>query len=482
MSQTLQETVVSQGRQIDALTKAVTGVVNKLKTTADPAQPSVAQVFGSNGPRARAGEDVMGSRGFSFMKMLGTLTGAVDREESKHERDIADRLHQVYFKNLGPSNGYRYTGRTPGVESFLAPLATSFMQEGIVPREFRTEMKSMVMAGTEGADPDEMSWIRTKQLQARGYGAKTLSWINELTGGALVAPPEFGEIIELLRAKEALVNAGARVVPIPPQGRMKYPRQTAASTTYWVGESQKITDSDIGTGEVSLQAKKLAVLIKAPNELMRFASPAAEALLRDDMTKSLALGLDLAGLEGAGGDNRPRGVLNYPDVQELVSSDSRIDGDRLVAEDAYRFIVAVEEVNAEFEGFIMRPMTWFKYHQMRSDAVSQGDKAGLFLFGLIRDQSEGVMKPSLAGYPVTKSTLVSKVQTKGAGTGLTYMLGGMWSDMLIGMFGAVEFAATNVGDTPFQHDQTWVRGILSADVALRHEASFVKMQNLNITL
>ncbi len=476
----IQESVKANSQQIGELAAAVKALATHAKSTPDPRHPAPETVFGA--PNARSGENVMGSRGFSFMKLLGHLRGFVNKDEVKHERDIANRLHKAYYENLPPEASYTYTGRRPGEETFLAPLSTSFMQDGIVSREFRHEMKSMVQAGMDGADPDEMSWIRTKQLGARGYGAKTLSWINELTGGALVAPPEFGEIIELLRAKEALVNAGARVVPLPPQGRIQFPRQTGASLTYWVGESQRITESDVGTGTVSMQAKKLAVLIKAPNELMRFASPAAEALLRDDMTKSLALGLDLAGLEGAGGDNRPRGVLNHPDVYTLVSSDSRQDGDRLVPEDAYRFIVAVEEANAQFEGFIMRPKTWHKYHQLRADAVSQGDKAGLFLFGLIRDQSDGAGKPMLAGYPVTTSTLVSQVLTKNNGSGLTYQLGGMWSDMLIGMYGALEFAATNVGDTPFQNDQTWIRGILSADVALRHEASFVKMLNLDLAI
>ena len=44
---------------------------------------------------------------------------------------------------------------------------------------------------------------------------------------------------------------------------------------------------------VTLRAKKLATLIRVPNELLRFASPAVETLLRDEMTKNLACGLDL---------------------------------------------------------------------------------------------------------------------------------------------------------------------------------------------
>ena len=141
----------------------------------------------------------------------------------------------------------------------------------------------------------------------------------------------------------------------------------------------------------------------------------------------------------------------------------------------------MEESNAEFEGFIMRPKTLYKYYQLRWDAIAQGDASGGFLFSLIREAGEGV-KPLLAGKPVTLSTQVSQVRSKGASSNRTYIVGGMWSDLLIGMFGAIEFAATTQGDTAFTNDQTWVRGILSADVQARHESAFVWMDQLSTTI
>jgi HK97 family phage major capsid protein len=463
------------------LTKSLDQLTEGLKRQRAAGHPSPESAFGA--PNIRHGEDPFTSRGFSFMKMMGLLTGACPPEKAKVELDIHERLNKVYVKDLG-TGGYAYAGGRPGGNAFLAPLATNLMHEDFVPRDFRIEMKALVSHGTDGADPDHMRWIRKKQLENAGItGVKALSWLNELTGGALVAPPEQGELIELLRNKEALVNAGARTVPLPPQGRLKYPRQTAASLTYWVGENAPITDSNIGTGEVTLQAKKLAVMIKAPNELIRFASPAAEALMRDDMTKSLALGLDLAGLEGAGGDTRPLGIIQRPNINRINSSSQTSNGDKVVGQDVYRFLAAVEESNAEFEGFVMRPKTYYKYHQLRWDAVAQGDAAGGFLFNLVRDPGDGLgSKPKLAGHDITTSTQVSQSRSKGTATNLTYIVGGMWSDMLIGMFGALEFAATTMGDTAFTNDQTWVRGILSADVAVRHEAAFVMMDNIDTTL
>ena len=442
---------------------------------------SVDQVFG--GRNVRVGENPMTSRPYSMIKMMACLDGSLDIEHCKVEKDISDRM----YKSLESGPG-GFVSRGIGPKStprgrWLVPLGAAFLPADTIGREFRKELRDVVVAhGSDGGiDVGEMNWIKSGQV-AQHFGIsrqKALSWLNELSGGSLVAPPEMGELIELLRNKEALVNAGARVVPLPPQGRIKYPRQTTASQAYWVGENAPLSESQLGTGEVTLQAKKLAVLTKSPNELIRFASPAAEALIRDDMTKTLALGLDLAGLEGLGGDNRPLGIINQPGINTIASSSPGADGDALVAQDIYRFVAACEENNAEFEGYVMRPKTLFRYYQLRFDAVGQGDSAGGFLFNLIREAGDGT-KASLAGFPVTKSTQVSQVRTKGASSNLTYIVGGMWSDFLIGMFGAIEFAATMQGDTAFVNDQTWIRGILTADCAPRHASAFVLMDQLNV--
>lgn len=474
----LQALTKKNSEGLTALTKSVNGIVEKLSKMPADGHPSPHNVFGS--PHIRKGEDPLSSRGYSFMKLLGVITGVVSPEEAKVEIGMHKKLDDTFAKqsNFGGPYGYKGNG-IAGTNKFLAPMAADFFPDNVVSRDVRMEMKSLVSAGVGGADPDHMNWIKTKQLQQKGYSSKALSWLNELTGGALVAPAEQGEIIELLRNREALVNAGARVVPLPPQGRLKFPRQTLASNTYWVGENGPITQSNIGTGEVTLQAKKLAVLIQAPNELLRFASPAAEALMRDDMAKSLALGLDLAGLEGLGGDTRPLGIINMQNINRIISSSPGANGDKLVGQDIYRFLAAIEESNAEATGFIMRPKSMYKYFQLRADAVAQGDAAGPFLFNLIREGGDS-FPPALAGIPVTKSTQVSQSRTKGNQSNLTYVLAGMWEDLLIGMFGAIEFAATTMGDTSFVNDQTWVRGILSADIQARHEAAFCLMDNIDL--
>lgn len=482
MDPTVKELAESTRKNSDALnslTKDFSGLINRLSKEPAAGTPSPAEVFGKGAPWARNGENSMGSRGFSFLKMLGLISGTVPKEQAKVEMDIAQRLHQVYVKEAG-TQGYEMKGVG---NRLLAPLGTDLMHDPFVSQAFRYEMKNLVAAGSPASawDPQERSWIANKMLATSSNPVmqqKALSWLSETNGGALVPPAEFGELIELLRNKEALVNAGAKTVPLPPQGRIQYPRQTSASTAYWIGEHAPIADSTPGTGTVTLSAKKLAVRIIAPNELLRFASPAAEALLRDDMTKTLALTMDLAGLQGTGTDAQPRGVINLQYINSITSSSPNPNGDSLTGKDIYRFIAAVEESNAEFEAFIMRPKTLYKYYQLRADAVGTGDQQGLFLFNAVREAGDGV-QAMLGGKKVITSTQVSQTRSKGSSTDLSYIVGGMWSDLLIGMFGAIEFAAATQGDTAFANDQTWVRGILSCDIAARHDAAFVWMDQIS---
>src|SRR4029453_13935286 len=95
--------------------------------------------------------------------------------------------------------------------------------------------------------------------------------------------------------------------------------QTGGSTAFWVGEGTSITESTPATGSLDLQAKKLGVLVKLNNELLRFASPFAEGLVRLDMARSAALKADLAMLEGTGG-TQIRGLLTYSDLASHTAS------------------------------------------------------------------------------------------------------------------------------------------------------------------
>jgi HK97 family phage major capsid protein len=225
-----------------------------------------------------------------------------------------------------------------------------------------------------------------------------------------------------------------------------------------------------------------------PNELFRFATAAAESILRNDMTKTLALQADLYFLEGNGQNNVPKGLIGYNGTNEVVQYQSStpapkgigVNGNTVFPEDGYRMAAQVEENNAMVEGWVMRPSMWSSIGGFRADAVTAGDAAGVFVQSLFRAMGDN-LDPAWCGFPITKTNQVSRSQQKGTATNLTYIIGGMWSDFLIGLFGAIEFLATNTGSltdggiqvNAFSQDLTLIRGIMLGDSGPRHSGAFV---------
>ncbi len=453
----------------------------KKKGAANPRTPNAQQVFGV--PSVRKGENPLTSRGYMFTRLLGYIAGLVKPEDATVELGIANQL-----KSMADGNDYKYFRDSTTVNSrgtILAPLGAELMLGNGVTDEFRHQIKSMTMAGVSGADPDQIRWMARKSY-ADGTKASPQSWIDATLGGDLVAPPEFGELIQLLRNKDAMMNAGARVVPMPASGRLKYPRQTSATTGYWVGENTStggVTASSFGTGSLNLEAKKCAVLVTLANELIRFGSPAAEAILRADMTKTLSLTFDKACLEGPGTGTQPLGVINTPGIVTITPTTVAADGNTVSPQDLYAFLAGVAANNAEFQGFILRPEMFYNFVASRTGVYTgSGVTAnGQFTFSEMREMGQG-FQPMLGGYPATTTAQVSQTRVKGNGVNLTYILGGQWDDAIMALFGSIEYAQATQGDAAFANDQTVVRAILTGDFGLRHAGAFAVMDNLLPTI
>lgn len=452
----------------DRLKKLDERVAKKPATSTNtPNTPTKEEVFGA--PYARKGESALTSRGFRFTNLMGLMGGVLQPEQCKVEIEVCERLRKSYLATGSYSTA-------PGVK-FLAPFGTDLMcgdAKAEITDQFRVEMKSLCHAGVEGMDPAEMDWVSKKI-----YGRKTSqSWLDESLGGSLVAPPAFGELIQLLRNKDALINAGARVEALPPQGRLKLPRQTTPTTGYHIGENSSITSSTFGTGFLELSAKKIAALVTLPNELIRFASPATEAILRADMTKTLSLTMDYQLLYGEGSDTFPLGLVNTPNIATVTPSDDTAE--QLAPQDLFSFISAVEANNGEFQGWILRPELFYSFVQARAGVYNGSSivNQGQFVYDQFRQLGQGFPK-LLAGYPAVTTAQVSI--TRGTGDDTT-VFGGQWDDYIIAMFGSIEFAQATQGDTAFANDQTVVRAILSYDGAPRHPGVFAIADGVDLTV
>src|SRR5262249_59372758 len=204
-----------------------------------------------------------------------------------------------------------------------------------------------------------------------------------------------GELIDLQRNFEVVGQAGSQEMALPPNGRIQFPKLTGGSTAYWVGEATSITESTPTTGNLDLQAKKLGVFVKINNELLRFASPSTEGLVRLDMARVAALKADPAMLEGTGG-TQIKGLITYSDIITHTASTPGSNGDTFQVED-------VSLMEGKLPDAVVAPTAWLfrkNFYSIlmnrRADAATTGDKAGPFIF--FRSRASAAEPPPLELY------------------------------------------------------------------------------------
>jgi HK97 family phage major capsid protein len=416
-------------------------------------------------PWATAGPVGQDSAGYSVLKAAAYALGYVGPDQAKEEIHAHHQLRDLYA-------GYGFAPHH-GQQSFLVPLASAhlpaFEPQG---ERLRDELHQKMTAHAGRFDPDEADWIGRRI----GFRRKALGTVVDTAGGTMVPLPVLGELIDLQRSMEVFATAGAREVALPPGGRIQFPKLTAASAAYWVGEGGPVTESQPSTGNLDLQAKKLGVLVKLNNELLRFASPSAEGLVRQDMARAAALKADLAMLEGTGG-TQIKGLITYAGIGTHTASTTGANGDTFTPADVALMDAKLPDAVDAPTAWVMRKAMFAALMNRRADAVAASDGRGPFLFRGPA-QAPAALPAELYGTRVVRSAQVSNTRVKGSGTNLTYILLGNFPDWVVARMGVMEFLASGMGDTALQNDQTVLRGIQHIDAGPRHPASFVLCDQL----
>jgi hypothetical protein len=242
----------------EGLTQAVDSAIQQFVTASGKRQAP----FGTSGP---VGQD---SEGYSVLKAAAFANGYIPADQAKEEIHVHEQLLTLY-KGLGFVPHF-------GAHAFLVPVATehlpTFLPEG---KKLQGEIRQKMLANQGRFDPDEARWISQKT----GFGQKALGKVSDTAGGVIVGFPSLGEMIELQRNLEVFANAGCHEISLPPNGRIQFPKLTGGATANWVGEATSIAESTPTTGNLDMQAKKVAIFVNLNNELLRFASPSAEVLM-----------------------------------------------------------------------------------------------------------------------------------------------------------------------------------------------------------
>ncbi len=416
-------------------------------------------------PWATSGPVGRDSDGYSVLKAAAYALGYIGPEQAKEEIHTHQQLRELY-------STYGFVPHC-GHQSFLVPLSTNhlpaFESRGA---KLRDEIRCKMTAQADRFDPDEARWI-TRRMNIQ---TKSLGTVSDTAGGAFVRFPVLGEIIDLQRNLEVFSSAGSQEIALPPNGRIQFPKLSGGSTAYWVGEANAIAESQPTTGNLDLQAKKLGVLVRVNNELLRFASPSAEGLIRYDMARSAALKSDLAMLEGTGG-TQIKGLMTYSGITAHTASTVGANGNTLEGQDVALMEGKLPDAIGAPTAWLMRKNMFAALMNRRADAVTANDGKGAFLFHPMRSAADAP-PTEIYGTRVVRSSQIGSARTKGSASNLTYVILGYFPDWVIARMGVMEFLASGLGDTALTNDQTYLRGIQHVDAGPRNPASFVVCDQL----
>lgn len=144
-----------------------------------------------------------------------------------------------------------------------------------------------------------------------------------------------GSFIDLLRKRTWVMKRARTLAGLV--GNVDIPRQNAAGSAYWVGEGGSPTSTQPGVDQIALTPKTIGATTDITRRLMIQSTPDAEALVRDDILKVIALEIDRAAIYGTGSSNMPKGLNNYtglnavafatpgaPTFKELVQMETNI--------------------------------------------------------------------------------------------------------------------------------------------------------------
>ena len=332
-------------------------------------------------------------------------------------------------------------------------------------RECRSFSLTRAIAGAAGLDVDDGREREVgAELKRRAKGAfkglavpMAVFEKRVITTGAPVAGPGANiiatdfrgdQFIDILRAQMVTQKLGATVLS-GLVGNVDIPRLKASAATGWVAENAAITPSDQQYDKVSMTPKHVGCITEFSRNMLLQSTPDIEQLIRSDFAQILAQALDAAALVG-GGSNEPDGILATGGVDTSTSFatpswDAVLD-----------LMNIVDEANAMGTGFAMRPLA--------ATTLRKTPKV---------DSTDSVMvmesPDNLAGYPVARTT---QIPITSGTPDTTAVIFGQWSDLLIGYWSALDVLVNPYESTAYSKGNVSVRGMLTADVQLRHVESF----------
>ena len=288
-------------------------------------------------------------------------------------------------------------------------------------------------------------------------------------GGNAVGQVLSSDWIPALRSKLISARAGAKFLT-DLSSNVDFPKQTGVSEIHWISEGQTIPESNLTLDLVSLKPSDVGAIVPLTRRLLMQSSLDIEGLIREDLLSCIAQAIDDVVFNGSG-VNQPLGLLNHPEVSELAigANGGALDWSHLVQMETE---VAVGNVDTEQCCYVTNAAVVGK---LKTTAKVVGQDSFLWQTQLnpLTNERLGVLN----GYPGLLTNIIKNDRNKGSASGLSSIVFGDFSQLLIGEWGVLELLLNPYG-AGYPGGVVQIRAMATIGCALRHPQAFCRITDV----
>lgn len=275
------------------------------------------------------------------------------------------------------------------------------------------------------------------------------------TTQAKITPDDYraDQFIGLFRNSMIMRSLGARVLS-GLRGDVVIPKQTGASTAYWVAEGAALTESNPTFDTIKMTPKHVGALASMSRQLLQQANPSIEQLVRDDFVQVIGLAIDKAMLHGLAANDEPVGILNTSGIQ--AGSLATLGWEAIIA-----LLEKLALENLTPNAMITHPAVATILRTTLKDSVAGAEYL--------------MQGGSMAGVPVN---VTNQLDAKTGAPNTGRLIVGDFSQMIVGEWGSAEILANPYAAGYYEAGAVQLRIMATMDMTVRNPKAFVSVDDI----
>jgi len=267
---------------------------------------------------------------------------------------------------------------------------------------------------------------------------------------ATVAPESFRpDLFTSALTNSAIVSRLGATTLTGLTGDVIIPRETGSPNVGWVNEDEALPTGNASFDSMTLTPHHVGTITELSRQLLQQSSPQVEGLVRQMLSRNVALEIDRAAIAGSGAGAEPLGLLNDSNVPEVAYATDL-------------FTTTANMIST-------------------ADVANVGDGRaflstnGVRLVAMLERDADGHPIPLSETFHGEQAFFTNQAPNDlGAGDDEHGLLYGDFRDMLIGIWSQLDILVNPFAETAYSKGNILVRAIATVDFGVRRPASFVK--------